>query len=53
MSQKLHLHLHFLTVFELEMKSRCRQGYTCVYPHVCLGIDSVSGKAPLPGQAVW
>ena len=26
---------------------------TCVYPDVCLGIAHVSGKARLPGQAVW
>ena len=24
----------------------------CVYPYVCLEIDNVSGKAPLPGQGV-
>ena len=30
-----------------------RYPQTCVYPHVCLGIDNVSGKAPLPGQRIW
>ena len=26
---------------------------TCVYAHVCLQIDNVSGKAPFLGQGVW
>ena len=26
---------------------------TCVYPHMCLGINIVSGKAALLGQGVW
>ena len=37
------------------MSSSSRIGYPqiCVYPLVCLDIDNVSDKAPLPGQGAW